>query len=78
MEHSCVELCYNLLDPCISICSIAVPPLFSDNFDYQTRDDLVRGLLLNEDILGNTMYAHCLDSEYAARVSNLAMFNAVR
>ncbi|KAF4522384.1 hypothetical protein B566_EDAN012966 [Ephemera danica] len=77
LDRPCVELCYDLLDPCISICSVAVPPLFSDNFDYQTRDDLVKGLLLNEDILGNTMYAHCLENEYAARVSNLAMFHAV-
>lgn len=78
MERSCVEVCYDLLDPCISICSAAVPPLFSDNFDFQTRDDLVKGLLINEDILGNTMYAHCLEDEYAARVPSIAMLHAVR
>lgn len=24
--------------------------LFTDNFDYQTRDDFVRGLLVNEEV----------------------------
>lgn len=28
-----------------------VAELFTDNFDYQTRDDFVRGLLVNEEVL---------------------------
>lgn len=27
-----------------------VAELFTDNFDYQTRDDFVRGLLVNEEV----------------------------
>lgn len=27
-----------------------VPQLFTDNFDYQTRDDFVRGILVNEEV----------------------------
>jgi hypothetical protein len=27
-----------------------VAQLFTDNFDYQTRDDFVRGLLVNEEV----------------------------
>lgn len=34
--------------------ALPVPPqvaqLFTDNFDYQTRDDFVRGLLVNEEV----------------------------
>lgn len=28
-----------------------VAELFTDNFDYQTRDDFVRGILVNEEVL---------------------------
>jgi len=76
--HSNIELRYDLLDPSISICSLTVPPIFSDNFDFQTRDDFVKGLLLNEDILGHTMYAHVLEDSYAARACNLASYLATR
>lgn len=77
-SHANIELRYDLLDPCISICSLTVPPIFSDNFDFQTRDDFVKGLLLNEDILGHTMYAHILDNAYAARSSSLSTYLASR
>nr|KAF6381820.1 eukaryotic translation initiation factor 2B subunit epsilon [Pipistrellus kuhlii] len=45
-----VEIRYDLLDCHISICSPQVAQLFTDNFDYQTRDDFVRGLLVNEEV----------------------------
>lgn len=34
-----------------------VAELFTDNFDYQTRDDFVRGLLVNEEVLWKHYYA---------------------
>lgn len=36
-----------------SICPrvLQVAELFTDNFDYQTRDDFVRGILVNEEVL---------------------------
>ncbi|XP_065347198.1 translation initiation factor eIF2B subunit epsilon [Cloeon dipterum] len=71
-----LELRYDLSDPCLAVCSLAVPPIFSDNFDFQTRDDFVRGLLLNEDILGHTMYAHILQDEYASRAHSLPSYLA--
>jgi len=72
-----VEIRYDLLDCHISICSPQVPQLFTDNFDYQTRDDFVRGLLVNEEILGNQIHMHVTTREYGARVSNLHMYAAV-
>uniref|UniRef100_A0A8C7B7V3 Translation initiation factor eIF2B subunit epsilon n=1 Tax=Neovison vison TaxID=452646 RepID=A0A8C7B7V3_NEOVI len=54
-----------------------VAQLFTDNFDYQTRDDFVRGLLVNEEILGNQIHMHVTTREYGARVSNLHMYAAV-
>ncbi|XP_076343757.1 eukaryotic translation initiation factor 2B subunit epsilon isoform X2 [Tachypleus tridentatus] len=76
-ENNKVTLRYDLLDTHISICSPHVPPLFSDNFDYQTRDDFVRGVLINEEIMGNTLNFHLIDGGYAAQVSNLTMYDAV-
>nr|XP_012420086.1 PREDICTED: translation initiation factor eIF-2B subunit epsilon isoform X2 [Odobenus rosmarus divergens] len=72
-----VEIRYDLLDCHISICSPQVPQLFTDNFDYQTRDDFVRGLLVNEEILGNQIHMHVTTRGYGARVSNLHMYAAV-
>ena len=34
----------------ISCFALQVPQLFTDNFDYQTRDDFVRGILVNEEV----------------------------
>ncbi|NP_001403931.1 translation initiation factor eIF2B subunit epsilon isoform 2 [Mus musculus] len=72
-----VEIRYDLLDCHISICSPQVAQLFTDNFDYQTRDDFVRGILMNEEVLGNQIHLHVTTREYGARVSNLHMYSAV-
>ncbi|XP_048720064.2 translation initiation factor eIF2B subunit epsilon [Caretta caretta] len=72
-----VEVRHDLLDCHISICSPQVAELFTDNFDYQTRDDFVRGLLVNEEVLGNQIHMHVTAEEYGARVSNLLMYEAV-
>ncbi|KAI9558918.1 hypothetical protein GHT06_015707 [Daphnia sinensis] len=76
-EHGLVDLRYDLVDTHISICSPVVLPLFSDNFDYQTWGDFVRGILINEEILNNTIYYHQLEGSYAAHVSNISMYDAV-
>ncbi|KAG8581711.1 hypothetical protein GDO81_007775 [Engystomops pustulosus] len=72
-----IELRHDLLDCHISICSPQVAELFTDNFDYQTRDDFVRGILVNEEILGNQIHLYVTQEEYGARVSNLSMYEAV-
>ncbi|XP_023653972.1 translation initiation factor eIF2B subunit epsilon [Paramormyrops kingsleyae] len=71
------EIRYDLLDCHISICSPQVAELFTDNFDYQTRNDFVRGILVNEEILGNQIHLHVTADGYGARVSNLQMYDAV-
>ncbi|RVE61635.1 hypothetical protein OJAV_G00172400 [Oryzias javanicus] len=71
------EIRHDLLDCHISICSPQVAELFTDNFDYQTRDDFVRGILVNEEILGNQIHMHVTKDGYGARVSNLLMYDSV-
>uniref|UniRef100_A0A8D0L9F8 Translation initiation factor eIF2B subunit epsilon n=1 Tax=Sphenodon punctatus TaxID=8508 RepID=A0A8D0L9F8_SPHPU len=72
-----VQVRHDLLDCRISICSPQVAELFTDNFDYQTLDDFVRGLLVNEEVLGNQIHMHATAEEYGAHVSNLLMYEAV-
>lgn len=72
-----VDLHYDLLDCHVSICSPQIPQLFSDNFDYQTRDNFIRGILVNEEILGNHIYTYVISDQYAARVSNLHTYDAI-
>lgn len=71
------EIRHDLLDCHISICSPQVAELFTDNFDYQTRDDFVRGILVNEEILGNQIHMHATKDGYGVRVSNLLMYDSV-
>jgi len=72
-----VELRYDLLDPGIAICSPIVPQIFSDDFDYLTRDDFIKGLLVHQEIMGNSLYLSTIDDSYAARAFDLATYNAI-
>ncbi|CAH8462477.1 unnamed protein product [Schistosoma intercalatum] len=49
-----------LMDIQLSICSNHIPPLFQDNFDYETMDDLVNGVLTNEEIMEYTIHVEPL------------------
>ncbi|KAI5636697.1 eIF4-gamma/eIF5/eIF2-epsilon domain-containing protein [Phthorimaea operculella] len=78
LNHSEVKLHHNLADANIALCSPSVPPLFSDNFDFQTRDDFIHGILINEDILASSLYYTLLkDNQYAAAVTNWKTYQIV-
>ncbi|KAJ3143409.1 hypothetical protein HDU90_000169 [Geranomyces variabilis] len=67
----------DLIDCQIDICSVEVPPLFYENFDWQElRSDFLKGIL-ESDILGKTVYAHLLPTGYVTRVVTPRMFDAV-
>ena len=72
-----INIHYDLADCNIYICSPQVAPLFTDNFDYQTLDDFVRGILVNEEILGDQIRSCVMASGYSSRVSDLHMYNAI-
>lgn len=67
LDHT-VQIRRDLSETNIAICSTAVPPLFADNFDFQTKDDFVKGLLINEEILNSTLYVHVIDDGYVNEV----------
>ncbi len=77
-KHDQVEARIDLIDCGIDICSIEVPALFTENFDYQDiRRDFVRGVL-ESDLLGKNIYAHILTDKYAARVTCPLVYDLVR
>ncbi|XP_016982380.1 translation initiation factor eIF-2B subunit epsilon [Drosophila rhopaloa] len=78
LGNSCVALHHNLLDPQIAIGSPSMLSLFSDNFDFQTRDDFVRGLLINEELLDSRIYVALLPTaQYAHKVNNWPSYQLV-
>ncbi|XP_058058443.1 translation initiation factor eIF-2B subunit epsilon [Anopheles bellator] len=73
-----VTVCHGILDPQIAVCSHMALPLFADNFDFLTRDDFVRGVLINEEILNSRIYVSKLArEEYAMRVNNWQSYQMV-
>ena len=76
-ENPNVDIRYDVLDCHVSVCAPTVPQLFADNFDYQTRHHFIRGILINEEIMGNHIYTHFISDQYAARVSNLHTYDAI-
>ncbi|KAH8289452.1 hypothetical protein KR054_005414 [Drosophila jambulina] len=78
LGNSCVALHHNLLDPQIAIGSPSMLSLFSDNFDFQTRDDFVRGLLINEELLDSRIYVALLPAaQYAHKVNSWPAYQLV-
>lgn len=79
VDNPVVSLRHDLKDTRISICSSSVLPLFSDNFDFQTRDDFIRGLLMNEEILGNTIYCHLVKgNQFGGTIRNWRSYQTIR
>uniref|UniRef100_A0A1L8DSJ2 Translation initiation factor eIF2B subunit epsilon n=1 Tax=Nyssomyia neivai TaxID=330878 RepID=A0A1L8DSJ2_9DIPT len=75
---SSTDIRHDCGDPQIAICSPTVLPLFADNFDFETRDDFIRGLLINEEILDSRIYVADLPvGEYAMKVSNWQKYKIV-
>lgn len=72
-----INIHYNLADCNVYICSPHLAPLFTDNFDYQTLDDFVKGILINEEILGDQIRSSMITDGYSSRVHDLHMYNII-
>lgn len=67
----------DLIDCRIDICTVDVPALFTENFDYdELRQDFVRGIVMSE-ILGKKIYAYIEKERYGARVQSLQTYDAI-
>lgn len=63
LDHNEIEINTCFLDTHVYLCSPSVLPLFSDNFDFQTMEDFIRGVLMNEEILNSRIYWQQLKPE---------------
>ncbi|TPX32224.1 hypothetical protein SmJEL517_g04659 [Synchytrium microbalum] len=76
-KHPDLQVRNDLIDCQIDICSLDVPALFQENFDYQhIRTDFVRGVL-ESDVLTSTIHCYVLEDEYAARVRSTHSYDSV-
>jgi len=73
-----VQIRHDLLDCHVSICSPTVLQLMADNFDFETIDDLIKGILVNEEVQDVSVYVHTVRAtEYAARAADPVAYAAV-
>ncbi|KAK5967077.1 Translation initiation factor eIF-2B subunit epsilon, partial [Trichostrongylus colubriformis] len=56
----------DIVDSGIALCSLNISAQFSDNFDFQHRDDVIREILVNEEILLQNIHVEVLSSSEAA------------
>ncbi|KAJ3071818.1 hypothetical protein HDU98_004751 [Podochytrium sp. JEL0797] len=76
-SHSELQVRNDLMDCQIDICTVDVPALFTENFDYQDiRNHFVRGIL-ESDILGKQIHVHIINDTYAARVRSTQMYDSI-
>ncbi|KAG8745431.1 hypothetical protein FRC12_014545 [Ceratobasidium sp. 428] len=76
-KHPDVDIRTDLMDCSIDICSVDVPVLFTENFDYQDlRKDFMHGVLTS-DILGKTMHCHIARGGYGARVRDTRSYASI-
>ncbi|ATY63809.1 eIF4-gamma eIF5 eIF2-epsilon [Cordyceps militaris] len=68
----------DLIDAQVDICTPEVLALWSESFDYELpRRNFLHGVLKDWELNGKMIYAHIVDDGYAARASNLQMYDAV-
>lgn len=77
-EHEAVELRTDLIDPGIDICTPDVLALWSESFDYELpRMNFLHGVLKDFELNGKFIYTEIVNSGYAARASNLQMYDSI-
>ena len=77
-ESDRLQVCKDLYDTHIDICTVELLVLLQDNFDWQDlRTDMLSGILGQFEMLGKTIYTHVLTDEYAARVHDAHTYDAV-
>ncbi|KAH6891034.1 nucleotide-diphospho-sugar transferase [Thelonectria olida] len=72
------EIRSDLIDAQIDICTPEVLALWSESFDYELpRRNFLHGVLKDWELNGKMIYAEIFDEGYAARASNLQLYDAI-
>ncbi|TQS37011.1 hypothetical protein Golomagni_02522 [Golovinomyces magnicellulatus] len=77
-SHTQMQIRSDLIDCGIDICTPDVLALWAESFDYEVpRKHFLHGVLKDYELNGKTIYTEILEHQYAARVSNLQMYESV-
>ncbi|CAM1503792.1 Fc.00g013830.m01.CDS01 [Cosmosporella sp. VM-42] len=72
------EIRSDLIDAQIDICTPEVLALWSESFDYELpRRNFLHGVLKDWELNGKMIYTEILEDGYAARASNLQLYDAI-
>ncbi|KAH0529771.1 hypothetical protein TsFJ059_004479 [Trichoderma semiorbis] len=72
------EIRADLIDAQIDICTPEVLALWSESFDYELpRRNFLHGVLKDWELNGKMIYTEIFEDGYAARASNLQMYDAI-
>jgi translation initiation factor eIF-2B subunit epsilon len=72
-----IDIRDNLVEAGVEICSVDVPPLFTENFDYQSFSlDFIPGILTS-DLLESKFYLQIYTSGYGGRARDTATYDAI-
>ncbi|KAI9676897.1 MAG: hypothetical protein M1817_006736 [Caeruleum heppii] len=77
-DHSEIDIRTDLIDCRIDICTPDVLALWTDSFDYEApRTQFLFGVLKDYELNGKTIHTHIITDQYAARVRDLAAYDAI-
>ncbi|UZJ56335.1 hypothetical protein CBS101457_005655 [Exobasidium rhododendri] len=72
-----IDVRQDLVEAGVDVCSIDVPPLFSENFDYQSLSlDFIPGILTS-DLLDSKFFLQIYQKGYAGRARDTATYDAI-
>lgn len=72
-----IDVRFDLVEAGVYICSIDVPPLFSENFDYQSLSlDFIPGILTS-DLLDSKIFLHVGKRGYGGRAQDTQSYDAI-
>lgn len=66
----------DLFEAQIYLCSPYVLHIFTDNFDFQTMDGFIRGVLIDEEVSGYTMYVDVFKRKFRTHLSSIFNLNS--
>lgn len=72
-----IDIRQDLVEAGVDVCSIDVPPLFSENFDYQSLSlDFIPGILTS-DLLDSKFFLQIYHRGYGGRARDTATYDAI-
>ncbi|XP_034937248.1 translation initiation factor eIF-2B subunit epsilon [Chelonus insularis] len=78
LNHEQTSINNSFIDSHVYMCSSSLLPLFTDNFDYQTIEDFIKGVLMNEEFLNSRIYWQSLNNdEYALPITSWSAYHTL-